>query len=117
VEWGDVYLVPRRDGKVLVGATVEFVGYDKRTTAEGVAMLLRAALQAVPSLTQAHFVTAWAGLRPYAERPLIGQLAGSANAFMATGHFRIGIQLAPATALVIRDFLLTGQSDWFNPMA
>jgi glycine/D-amino acid oxidase-like deaminating enzyme len=94
---------------------VEFVGYDKRTTAEGVAMLLRAALQAVPSLTQAHFVTAWAGLRPYAERPLIGQLAGSANAFVATGHFRLGIQLAPATALVIRDFFADGAKRLVQP--
>ena len=115
VEWGDVYLVPRRDGKVLVGATVEFVGYDKRTTAEGVAMLLRTALQVVPSLRQGNFVTAWAGLRPYAERPLIGQLAGSANTFVATGHFRIGIQLAPATAFAIRDFLLRGESDLISP--
>lgn len=58
VEWDDFYLVPRRDGKVLVGATVEFVGYDKRVTAEGITTLLRAALTAVPSLAQTTFVTA-----------------------------------------------------------
>lgn len=117
VEWDDFYLVPRRDGKVLVGATVEFVGYDKRVTAEGITTLLRAALTAVPSLAQATFVTAWAGLRPYAERPLFDLVPNSTNAFVATGHFRVGIQLAPATAVALRDLLLTGRSDWLTPLA
>lgn len=108
VEWGGFYCVPRSDGRVLVGATVEFVGYDKRTTAAGVTALLAAAQRAVPALRQATFVTAWAGLRPYAERPLLGRL--TETVFMATGHFRVGIQMAPGTAVTLRDLILFGHS-------
>ena len=62
-----VYLVPRSDGKILIGATVEFVGYDKRTTLEGTRQMIEAGIGLMPSLAEKSFVQTWAGLRPYAK--------------------------------------------------
>jgi glycine oxidase len=94
-----VYLVPRKDGRIIVGATVEHVGFNKAVTAAGVRGLLDAAIELVPSLADCEIIETWAGFRPDAEDhlPVIGP-CGIANLFLATGHFRNGILLAPVTA-------------------
>ncbi len=108
VQDDDVYLVPRRGGRLLVGATVERVGFRKQVTAQAVAGLLTAAIRLVPDLSQAPFVRAWAGLRPGTPDglPILGP-SPITGLFLATGHFRNGILLAPVTARLMAD-LLTG---------
>ena len=108
VSSSDVYLVPRPEGTVLLGATVERVGFQKEVTAEGVARLIGAAARLMPFLRDAEFVTAWAGLRPASPDgwPVLG---GSPvpGLYFAAGHHRNGILLAPVTARLLAD-LLTG---------
>jgi glycine oxidase len=108
---GKRYLVPRPDGRVLIGSTEEAVGFDRRTTGGAIAELLRLAFSLVPSLADAPLERCWAGLRPGTpdELPFIGGVPGVANLFVAAGHFRAGIQLSPATALLMKELLL-GQS-------
>ncbi|MGI8771262.1 MAG: NAD(P)/FAD-dependent oxidoreductase [Acidobacteriaceae bacterium] len=108
-----VYLVPRGDGRVVVGATVEEAGFDKRIVPEAVDALLTPAAVLWPALRQAVIVDRWAGLRPGTadDLPLIGvwgtgvsaeeTLGAPARCFIAAGHFRNGILLAPATADVV----------------
>jgi len=97
------YAVPRRDGRVLVGATLERAGFANQTTAQARADLLAAAAAIEPSLTGAAVEGHWAGLRPAsADRlPQIGPLPGLSNAWVAAGHHRSGLQLAPPTAELI----------------
>lgn len=99
------YIVPRADGRVLVGATVEDVGFNKEVTVDAVESLRAAALEIAPDLADFDIKEAWAGLRPFAAGglPLIGPVVGVGNAFMATGHYRNGILLAPITARMIAD--------------
>jgi glycine/D-amino acid oxidase-like deaminating enzyme len=106
LESEDVYLVPRSDGKILVGATVERTGFAKDVTAAGVAGLLAHAIALAPSLENARFTDAWAGLRPGTPDglPLLGE-SPVRSLILATGHFRNGILLAPITALLIADML------------
>lgn len=96
----DCYIVPRSDGRVLVGSTVERVGFELRTTAHGIAQLLNAALRVVPKLADADVVETWAGLRPGTpdDLPILGEDPQAPGVFYATGHFRNGILLAPITA-------------------
>lgn len=105
-----VYLVPRSSGKILAGATVEDVGYDKGVAPEVVKNLHRAAVQIVPQLADAPILAGWAGLRPGTpdDLPILGQL-DSDNLFIAGGHFRNGILLAPITAKIMAD-LIAGQT-------
>ncbi len=97
------YLVPRDDGRVLVGSTEEDAGFDKQPTTEGVEGLLSFATKLVPALRSAAFERSWAGLRPgTADRlPYLGAIPGVENGFIAAGHFRSGLQLSPATAVVM----------------
>ncbi len=106
--WGARYLVPRPDGRVLVGSTEEDVGFDKRTTAAAVSDLLGLACRLVPALASAHLERCWAGLRPGSPDglPFLGPVPGVDNLFVAAGHFRAGIQLSPGTALVMKELLL-----------
>lgn len=106
--WGDQYLVPRPDGRVLVGSTEEDVGFDKRTTAGAIRQLLDLAEWLVPNLNHATLERCWAGLRPGSPDglPFLGGVPGVDNVFVAAGHFRSGIQLSPATALVIKEVML-----------
>jgi glycine oxidase len=108
VEHGSNYLVPREDGRVLIGATEEDAGFDTRPTPLGVRDLLDEALRLCPVLAEAEVERAWAGLRPgsFDTKPYLGAVPGYANAFVATGHKRAGIQLAPATAEVTLDLVL-----------
>ena len=95
----EVYLVPRSDGRIVIGATVEEAGYDKRTDASAIQRLHQAAIRMVPALGQARVLEAWAGLRPGTpdNLPLLGATA-TPGYFVAAGHFRDGILLAPVTA-------------------
>jgi glycine oxidase len=97
------YLVPRDDGRVLVGATVEFVGYRREVTAGAVRDLLDAAITLVPSLASATLKDSWSSFRPYTpdELPLLGHTRVP-GLLLATGHYRNGILLAPITAEVVR---------------
>lgn len=94
-----VYLIPRSDGRLLVGATVEEAGFDKRTDADTMQGLHRAALALVPRLREARILEDWAGLRPGTPDglPILGATA-TPGYYAATGHFRDGILLAPITA-------------------
>jgi glycine oxidase len=98
----DVYLVPRADGGVLIGSTLEHVGFLKAVTAEAVARLIGAAIRIVPEVREARFVTAWSGLRPGTPDgwPVLGK-SPIRGLFFATGHYRNGILLAPITARLI----------------
>jgi glycine oxidase len=106
--WGPRYLVPRPDGRVLVGSTEEDAGFEKRTTAAAVAELLALACRLVPGLGAAHLERCWAGLRPGSPDglPYLGTVPGFDNLFLAAGHFRAGIQLSPCTGLVMSELLL-----------
>jgi glycine oxidase len=105
---GPRYLVPRLDGRVLVGSTEENAGFEKRTTAGAISELLALAGSLVPGLSDAHVEQCWAGLRPGSPDglPFLGPVPGFTNLFVAAGHFRAGIQLSPATGLVMKELLL-----------
>lgn len=114
VLWGEhCYVVPWQDGTVLVGATVEDVGFDERTTVAGVRELIAAASELVPHTAQAVFVGARAGLRPGApdHLPIVGRSQALPNVMYATGHYRNGVLLAPLTARLVADALLDGRVD------
>ena len=105
-----IYIVPRADGKILLGATVEFVGYDKTATVDGTKQMIDAGIAIAPQLADSTFVQTWAGLRPYAKKgPLLGYLPGYDNVVLASGHFKNGILLAPITGQLIAELLTTGQ--------
>jgi glycine oxidase len=101
------YLVPRRDGRLIVGATVEEVGFQKRVTAGGVSGLLKAACALVPELEDAPLENHWAGLRPTTPDalPMLGPTSLE-NLFVAVGHGRNGILLSPATADALTSAIL-----------
>lgn len=107
----DCYLVPRRDGRLLVGATVEEIGFNKRVTAGGVAKLLSAACALVPALVDAPLESHWAGLRPTTPDglPILGQTS-LPNLFVATGHGRNGVLLTPATAQLLAGAILENET-------
>jgi glycine oxidase len=100
------YLVPRDDGRLLVGATVEDAGFDVRVTARGLLALLDPVLAALPALAELSVAETWAGLRPGSSDglPYIGATA-IGGYYVAAGHYRNGILLAPATAELIADLL------------
>jgi glycine oxidase len=109
VIWGTAcYLVPWSDGTVLVGATVEDVGFDEHSTAEGVRGLLSAAIGLAPSLADAYFEEVRVGFRPKTsdELPFIGRSETMARVFYALGHYRNGVLLAPLTAALVADLVL-----------
>lgn len=106
----EIYLVPRSSGKILVGATVEDVGFDKSVVPETIHQLHRAAARLVPELASVPIVASWAGLRPGTpdDLPILGKTETS-GVFISTGHFRNGILLAPITAKIMAD-LIVGKS-------
>jgi len=112
VLWGPgCYIVPLRDGSVLVGATVENAGFDERPTAAGVRGLLNAAVSWFPALETAVFAGVRVGLRPATddELPILGRSSSLPRVFYATGHFRNGILLAPLSASLAADLIVDGQ--------
>lgn len=104
------YLVPRRDGRLLVGATVEEKGFDGRMTAGGVFALLEAAWRAVPAIEELPIAEMWAGFRPTSrdDAPILGPTPVE-GLVLATGHHRNGILLAPITAEAVSRFVLEGE--------
>jgi glycine oxidase len=102
----EVYLIPRSDGRLLVGATVEEAGFDKRTDPDTIQRFHRAALKLVPRLSEAKILEDWAGLRPGTPDglPILGT-TDIPGYYVATGHFRDGILLAPITAEVMAQII------------
>src|SRR5213082_2150024 len=122
VLWSEkINLVPRNDGRILAGATVEYVGFDKRITAGGIAKILAAAIELAPDLQDARIEETWAGLRPDSadHLPILGP-TDLEGLLMATGHFRSGILLTPITARLMREWVteLKVSLDWdrFSPL-
>jgi len=107
VEHGKNYIVPREDGRILLGATEEHAGFDTRTTGSGVQGLLKMGMDLCPSLARLEVETAWAGLRPGSidTRPYIGLAPRFENLYLATGHQRAGLQLSPATGEIVADLI------------
>ncbi|HEX3850034.1 MAG TPA: glycine oxidase ThiO [Polyangiaceae bacterium] len=101
------YLVPRDDGRVLVGSTVEFVGYEREVTAGAVRDLLTHATAILPALERAGLRATWSSFRPYTkdELPLLGRTKIE-RLFLSTGHYRNGILLAPISAEIVRAAVL-----------
>lgn len=98
---GKTYLVPRRDGHVIIGSTEEpDAGFSKRNTPQGTSQLMEQALKFVPALADASVMAMWSGLRPGTrdDKPILGPVAHLPGLFAATGHFRSGLTNAPATA-------------------
>jgi glycine oxidase len=106
----EVYVVPRGDGRVVVGATVEEQGFDTTVTAGAVHDLLRAALELLPDVAELELAETVVGLRPGSpdNAPMLGP-AGPDGLVVATGHYRNGILLTPVTADAIAELLITGQ--------
>src|SRR3984885_5605146 len=104
----EAYLIPRSDGRLLVGASAEEAGFDKRTDVETIQRLHHAAIALVPELRHAKILEDWAGLRPGTPDalPILGATV-TPGYYVATGHFRDGILLAPITAQVMAD-VITG---------
>jgi glycine oxidase len=107
---GEIYLVPRSDGRILVGASVEEAGYDKRTDVDTIKRMHLSAIRMVPALAQGRILESWAGLRPGTpdNLPILGATE-TLGYFVATGHFRDGILLAPITAHVMTQFITGAQ--------
>ena len=101
-----VYLLPRKDGRVIIGATVEDVGFDKEVEPHTIQALHKAAANVVPSIGEAKILAAWAGLRPGSpdDLPILGPLS-IPGTYAATGHFRNGILLAPITAVLMSEMI------------
>lgn len=97
------YIVPRFDGRILVGATVEDVGFDKSITEGNIDFLRENALEIAPNLANLKIIESWSGLRPFAADglPILGDFPEIENLFVATAHFRNGILLAPLTAKIL----------------
>lgn len=110
VVWGrEAYLVPRRDGRLLIGATVEEKGFDASLTAGGIFRLLRGAWEILPGIDECPIVEMWVGFRPGSrdDAPILGPTAVE-GLIMATGHYRNGILLAPITAYAIHHLIVHG---------
>ncbi len=122
VLWSEkIYLVPRNDGRILAGATVEYTGFEKGLTAGGLEKILAGAIELSPGLAAARVEETWAGLRPDSpdHLPILGA-TDLDGLLIATGHFRGGILLTPITAKLVREWVTQQHVsvDWdrFSPM-
>jgi glycine/D-amino acid oxidase-like deaminating enzyme len=108
----DVYIVPRKDGQLVIGATSEEVGFTSNNTAGGIQSLLNEAIRLYPTLAKGRFERCWWGFRPATpdELPILGA-SPYENLSLATGHCRNGILLIPATAMAIADQVLSQKND------
>ena len=106
------YVVPRTDGTIVAGSTLEEAGFEKKTTDEGLRKIRTAAAELAPNLAKAEVVESWSGLRPGTpdDLPILGA-AGLDGLVVATGHFRNGILLAPITAKLVTDLILRGETN------
>lgn len=107
------YLIPRLDGRILVGATSEDAGFDKGVTDLASDILRENALEISPSLVNLEISESWTGLRPFAADglPVLGEIAE--NLFVATAHYRNGILLAPATAKILAEKIVNQQDSGY----
>jgi len=107
-----VYLAPKNDGTIIVGATKEEVGFDKQLTAGGIAWLLNSAIRLVPSLEGCAIEAIWAGLRPKTpdQQPILGKAPAWENVVLATGHGSVGIMLSAITGKMIAELVVTGKT-------
>ncbi len=107
-----IYLVPRRDGRLVLGATVEERGFDDRLTAGGILALLEPAWRALPGIEELPVAESWTGFRPGSrdDAPILGP-SGIDGLSMATGHHRNGILLAPITIDCMSRYIATGELD------
>ena len=112
------YLTPRPSGELLVGATVEHVGFERAMTPEGIAHLVNGAIAALPALRNRPITRTWCGFRPGTpdDMPILGPWPGLDGLSVATGHYRNGILLAPATAAHMAGAIVDGAvSDLIKP--
>ena len=115
------YLVPRPDGRIIVGSTLEDSGFEKSVTAGGLHKFLAGALKLWPALDNAEILETWCGLRPGTpdDLPILGP-TGIEGLTIATGHYRNGILLAPATAKFVREWITRGNMSFdaqhFSPL-
>lgn len=122
VLWSEnIYLVPRDDGRILAGATVEYVGFEKSVTPGGMFKLCGGATELVPGLKDARIEESWAGLRPDSpdHLPILGT-TDLEGLLVAAGHFRSGVLLTPITAKLIREWITRQDTsldcDRFSPL-
>ena len=113
VFWHDAYLVPKANGFLFAGSTVEDVGFRNNTTAKGLAGLRRMAATLVPSLAYSEVSSDWAGLRPGSPDglPMLGPVPGWEGLSVASGHFRKGILLSPITGRLMAQLLTEGRTE------
>jgi glycine oxidase len=117
----EIYLIPRSNGRILVGTTVEEAGFDKRTDVATIQRFRQSAIKLVPELRNAKILEGWAGLRPGTPDalPILGVTA-TPGYYVATGHFRDGILLAPITAQVMAEVITETNCKYdlkpFSPM-
>jgi glycine oxidase len=107
-EQDNFYLIPRRDGHILAGSTLEETGFDRRPTAQAGKLLLEKAHALVPALTEATLSGHWAGLRPGSPDniPVVGSHPHIPNLYLNSGHYRYGITMAPGSAQLISNMIL-----------
>lgn len=110
--WGPSYIVPKPEGRILLGTTVEEMGFDTSVTAGGLMGILRSCWEIVPAIAELPVEEVWAGLRPGSpdDAPIIGPSTVE-GLVIATGHYRNGILLAPLTAKAVADYVETGKLD------
>lgn len=108
----EIYIVPRRDGRIIIGATVEDVGFTPHNTPAGIQTLLQRAIRLFPQIQHYSIQEFWWGFRPATpdELPILGT-SPCENLTLATGHYRNGILLAPVTAVLLADLILEQNSD------
>ncbi|MBI3406701.1 MAG: glycine oxidase ThiO [Acidobacteria bacterium] len=106
------YVVPRDDGRLIAGSTVEDAGFEKKLTAAGIQKILNAVVELISNLTDAEILESWSGLRPDTpdHLPILGQ-SDVEGLFVATGHYRNGILLAPITSKLMADLICGGKTD------
>jgi glycine oxidase len=115
------YLVPRRDGRIIAGSTLENAGFNKHVTPGGLRQILDAVLELIPGIANAEIVETWAGLRPGTPDglPILGP-TDIEGLLVATGHHRNGILLTPVTAKLLSDWIVRGKvamnADAFSPL-
>lgn len=113
VKHDDAYFVPRRDGRILVGASMENVGFRRGNTVTAVHDLLHASLRLLPGLAEIEIERQWMGFRPGSPdgMPFLGPVPGRPGLWVAAGHYRNGVALAPVTAEVMTRWLLDERQD------
>jgi glycine oxidase len=112
IHQGEVYLVPRPSGELLIGATVEHTGFARDVTPGGLAALINDAVRLVPEIARRPITRTWYGFRPWAPdgMPVLGPWPRVAGLYVATGHYRNGIVLAPITAALMAETITTGRA-------